>query len=133
MNWFFPDGVRQKAAKRAVALGLGSTLSLSLPVAEASFPSKTSPEPHSHTGPLNNIQTDVSSWVSCISAAEQDRSERDLKFFTGAKSLSNAKSGFGAHSINNEQRFCRAIGRCEARFGLTYKPEVNSYQACSTT
>jgi len=133
MNWFFPDGVRQKAAKGAVALGLGSTLSLSLPVAEASFPSKTLPEAHSLTGPLNNIQTDASSWVSCISAAEQDRSERDLKFFTGAKSLSNAKSWFVAHSINNEQRFCRAIGRCEARFGLTYKPEVNSYQACSTT
>lgn len=64
------------------------------------------------SNPGNNEGGTEKTWESCIKAAADARSERDLTFFRGSRSLSDAKSWFVQHSVKNEKLFCDAVGAC---------------------
>ena len=62
--------------------------------------------------PRNNEGGTEKTWELCIKAAADARSERDLTFFRGSRSLSDAKSWFVRHSVKNEKLFCDAVAAC---------------------
>ena len=69
----------------------------------------------------NNEGGAKQTWKHCIRAAADARSERDLTFFRGSRSLSDAKSWFVQHSVKNEKMFCDAVALCNRTLS---KPRV---------
>ena len=70
------------------------------------------------------------SWEACLGAAERARSTRDAEFFRSSKALSDARSWFVSHSLNNEHLFCDDIKVCEEAFYKHYSLAKGSYPAC---
>lgn len=64
------------------------------------------------SNPGNNEGGTEKTWELCIKTAADARSERDLTFFRGSRSLSDAKSWFVQHSVKNEKLFCDAVAAC---------------------
>ena len=70
------------------------------------------------------------SWEVCLETAERARSIRDAEFFRSSKTLSDARSWFVSHSLNNERLFCDDIKVCEQVFFKHYSLAKGSYPAC---
>ena len=70
------------------------------------------------------------SWKVCLEEAERARSTRDAEFFRSSKALSDARSWFVHHSLNNERLFCDDIKVCEENFHKHYLLAKGSYPAC---
>lgn len=71
-----------------------------------------------------------SAWMTCIDAAEESRSSRDLEFFIRASNLIDSKLWFASHSTANEARFCLDVALCEKKYGERYVNAPNSYPSC---
>lgn len=105
----------QITALKPTVLGLllcGITQSMTVVSADAS---------NVASNPGNNEGDIEKTWEFCIQAAADARSERDLTFFRGSRSLSDAKSWFVQHSVKNEKLFCDAVAVCNRTLR---KPEV---------
>ena len=134
MSRLFAQRRQQKSIHLALNLAFFAFFFLSINVAAMSGQTKgvkdTLAVKEDEKGALVANPLVFKSWDSCIAAAEQARSNRDLKFFLSASNLSNAKAWFVSHSRANEEHFCSRILTCEQIFGGAYSEEEGSYQGC---